>query len=325
MGRFAVGELAPRGPPNLEIQVVSAFSGEELCKVAATRDWSVLNTKAQIEFKLGVPIYMQHLMVGPTMLCDGESLGKIFDIQPAGIIRLVKSAAGLVSSDYMADQTEINGKMRAVLVDWLVKVHKWCKFRSETLFLTVALLDRYLAQKMVARKMFQLTGVTALLIAAKFEEVHVPKINDIVYVCDQAYTRKQVRTTECLMLVALGFHVHCPTVAHFLAHPEEGLEDECWGHIRFTDYLAELSLHDLGMLHYAPSDIAAAAQILSSEVLGPWPSKAEKEICDAPEDCINELRGLMNAAPFSSYQTSRTKLMRFMTEAQCATLKQMGI
>lgn len=215
--------------------------------------------------------------------------------------------------------------MRAVLVDWLVKVHKWCKFRPETLFLTIALLDRYLARRVVARKMFQLTGVTALLIAAKFEEVHVPKINDIVYVCDQAYTAEQVLTAECSMLVALDFHVHCPTVAHFLIHPEVGLEDESWGHTRFTSYLAELSLHEVSMLRYAPSDIASAAQILSSEVLGPWPGKAEKEICDRPDDCINDLRGLMHAAPFSSTQTSRTKLMRFMTEAQCATLKQMGI
>merc|ERR1719210_3187569 len=209
------------------------------------------------------------------MLCDGETLGKIFNAQQVGIIRLVKSAAGLVGSDYMADQTEINGKMRFVLVDWLVKVHKWGKFRPETLFLTIALLDRYLAQKAVARKTFQLTGVTALLIAAKFEEVQVPKVSDIVYVTDQAYTSKQVRTEECLMLAALDFHVHCPTIAHFLIYPEVGLDDECWGHIRFTGYLAELSLHDVGMLRYAPSDIASAAQMLSGEVLGPWPSDLE--------------------------------------------------
>ena len=44
----------------------------------------------------------------------------------------------------LASQVEINGCMRAILVDWLVQVHSRFHLLQETLFLTVAILDRYL-------------------------------------------------------------------------------------------------------------------------------------------------------------------------------------
>jgi G2/mitotic-specific cyclin-B, other len=45
---------------------------------------------------------------------------------------------------YLAKQTDINEKMRAILIDWLIEVHLKFKLLPETLFLTVNLIDRYL-------------------------------------------------------------------------------------------------------------------------------------------------------------------------------------
>jgi cyclin B len=42
-------------------------------------------------------------------------------------------------------QPDINGKMRAILIDWLVDVHLKFKLKDETLYVTVALIDRYLS------------------------------------------------------------------------------------------------------------------------------------------------------------------------------------
>ena len=42
-------------------------------------------------------------------------------------------------------QPDINSKMRAILVDWLVDVHLKFKLRDETLYETITLIDRYLA------------------------------------------------------------------------------------------------------------------------------------------------------------------------------------
>ena len=44
----------------------------------------------------------------------------------------------------MIHQTEINDKMRAILVDWLIEVHSKFKLRKETLFITINIIDRFL-------------------------------------------------------------------------------------------------------------------------------------------------------------------------------------
>ena len=38
----------------------------------------------------------------------------------------------------------VNGKMRAVLVDWLVEVHSQFKLLQETLYMTVYVIDKFL-------------------------------------------------------------------------------------------------------------------------------------------------------------------------------------
>lgn len=63
---------------------------------------------------------------------------------------------------------------------------------DETLFLTVNIIDRFLQQQSVVRKELQLVGVTAMLLACKYEEVSVPIVDDFVVISDNAYTRKEV-------------------------------------------------------------------------------------------------------------------------------------
>ena len=48
-------------------------------------------------------------------------------------------------------QTDINEKMRAILIDWLVEVHLKFKLVPESLYLTVNLIDRYLEKELVTR------------------------------------------------------------------------------------------------------------------------------------------------------------------------------
>lgn len=94
---------------------------------------------------------------------------------------------------YMENQPHINERMRSILVDWLVEVHLKFKLVPETLYLTVNLIDRYLERQEVSRPKLQLVGVTSLLIASKYEEIYPPELRDLVYICDRAYTRSEVR------------------------------------------------------------------------------------------------------------------------------------
>lgn len=82
--------------------------------------------------------------------------------------------------------------MRVILVGWLIEVHLKFKLFPETLFLTVNLIDRYCEKKYVQRTNYQLLGVTAMLIASKYEEIYAPEIRDFVYITDKAYTKEQI-------------------------------------------------------------------------------------------------------------------------------------
>lgn len=50
-----------------------------------------------------------------------------------------------VPPTYMQSQPQINARMRAILVDWLVQVHLKFSLLQETLYLTISIVDRYLA------------------------------------------------------------------------------------------------------------------------------------------------------------------------------------
>merc|ERR1719412_2829958 len=81
-----------------------------------------------------------------------------------------------VKEDYLADQTEILPKMRAVLIDWLIGVHLQFHLLQETLYTTVAIIDRFMQAEIghgtVTREKLQLVGVAAMLIASKYEEIY---------------------------------------------------------------------------------------------------------------------------------------------------------
>lgn len=77
---------------------------------------------------------------------------------------------------YMSSQTDINERMRAILIDWLIEVHHRLMLMPETLYLTVYIIDQYLSMENVLRKELQLVGVSAMLISCKYEEIWAPLV-----------------------------------------------------------------------------------------------------------------------------------------------------
>ena len=93
-----------------------------------------------------------------------------------------------IPQHYLDEHEEVNAKMRSILVDWLVQVHKRFKLESDTLYLTIGILDRYLSScETIKKNEMQLIGITSLMIACKSEEILFPDIEDYVYICDNAY------------------------------------------------------------------------------------------------------------------------------------------
>lgn len=89
--------------------------------------------------------------------------------------------------DYMIKQTDINAKMRSILVDWLIEVHRKFELTPETLYLTINIVDRFLSIMVVSRRELQLVGISSMLIASKYEEIWAPEVGIIFF----AFTHAQ--------------------------------------------------------------------------------------------------------------------------------------
>ncbi|XP_010534163.1 PREDICTED: cyclin-B2-4-like isoform X2 [Tarenaya hassleriana] len=163
-----------------------------------------------------------------------------------------------VPPNYMENQQDLNERMRGILIDWLIEVHYKFELMEETLYLTVNLIDRFLAAQEIVRKKLQLVGVTAMLLACKYEEVSVPVVDDLILISDKAYTRTEVLDMEKLMVTTLQFNFCLPTPYVFMrrflkaAQSDKKLE-------LLSFFIIELCLVEYEMLKYPPSQLAASA------------------------------------------------------------------
>ncbi|KAL3593077.1 hypothetical protein D5086_011717 [Populus alba] len=166
--------------------------------------------------------------------------------------------SGCVPPNYMAQQFDINDRMRGILIDWLIEVHYKFELMEETLYLTVNLIDRFLAVHPVVRKKLQLVGVTAMLLACKYEEVSVPVVEDLILISDKAYSRKEVLDMEKNMVNALQFNLSVPTPYVFMRRFLKA--SQCDRKLELLAFfIIELCLVEYNMLKFPPSLLAAAA------------------------------------------------------------------
>ncbi|XP_034944617.1 G2/mitotic-specific cyclin-A [Chelonus insularis] len=178
---------------------------------------------------------------------------------------------------YMKKQPDITYEMRAILVDWLVEVAEEYRLQSETLYLAVSYVDRFLSYMSVVRAKLQLVGTAAMFIAAKYEEIYAPDVGEFVYITDDTYSKKQVLRMEHLILRVLSFDLTVPTPLTFL-------KDLCISNnlsekvLFLAMYLCELSLLEADdYLQFLPSHLAAAAVAVARHTLQEeaWPHELE--------------------------------------------------
>ena len=154
-------------------------------------------------------------------------------------------------------QKEINLQMRSILVDWIIDVHYKFGFTDETLFMTIFTIDRYISIKQISRIKFQLLGITAMLLACKHEEINVPKIEDFIYITDNAYNKDEVTHMEKDILNALNFELLYPSPIKFYEILSLKFNFDKFQHL-LGKYLMESFLIDLNWINYKPSVISCA-------------------------------------------------------------------
>lgn len=189
---------------------------------------------------------------------------------------LEKDQSNPIRKDYMQAQTDINSKMRAILIDWLVDVHQKFELLPQTLFSCVSLIDRYLQATEIKRTKLQLVGIASLMIVSKIEEVYSPMVKDYLAVCDNAYSAAELLAMEGEILAKLGFNVLCPTAFTFLSNfnLRIQLEDKLF---YYAQFLLETALLEMNHLKHSHSALAAGAVFFTNKLFKKegWPQEYE--------------------------------------------------
>ena len=90
---------------------------------------------------------------------------------------------------------------RTILVDWLINVHLYFKLNDECLYLTVKLIDSFLARtKNISKTKLQLLGICALQVSSKYIELIHPTVKDLIELCEKCYTKKEIISFEKKLL-----------------------------------------------------------------------------------------------------------------------------
>ncbi|KTW27573.1 uncharacterized protein T551_03072 [Pneumocystis jirovecii RU7] len=173
--------------------------------------------------------------------------------------------------DYMDRQKELQWKMRGILVDWLIEVHAKFRLLPETLFLSVNIIDRFLSLRVCSLPKLQLVGITALFIAAKYEEVMCPSIKNFIYMADGGYTNEEILKAEQYVLQVLGYDMSYPNPMNFLRRVSKADNYDIQTRT-VAKYLIEISLLDHRFLPFVPSNIAASGIYLARIMVtgGDW-------------------------------------------------------
>lgn len=162
-----------------------------------------------------------------------------------------------IKPNFMSKQREINNKMRAIIVNWIIEVHNRFKLLPDTLFLSVIIFDRYMSLVQgIKKRRLQLVGVTSLLLACKYEEIFSPEVRDFVCILDRAYEREDLMDQENEMMKKLKFEVTFPTSLKYyeILRIEFKIEDEYYD---YGCFLLELTLLDARFSNYSQAIIAS--------------------------------------------------------------------
>ena len=164
-------------------------------------------------------------------------------------------------NDIITIQTDIKDTMRCILIDWIISLQNKFFIKTNTLFLTINLIDRYLSKKSILRTKFQLLGVASLFIAYKYEEINMKKIDDFVNLAAGAFNKYEILEMEKNIIDLVEFNLDLPLCNDFFdllsTVYKFDKKEYCFGY-----FLLEAFLLDISCCEYKQSQIALATTFI---------------------------------------------------------------
>jgi len=208
-------------------------------------------------------------------------------------------------------QNVVTPHNRSYALDWLVQVQMHFKLSNKSLFLAVNIFDRLLAVQQINHASVQLTCISSLMIAVKYEQVWPLSVSDYTFICGNAYTPRQICDMERTILGRIDYRLTVPTLSSFLSilcKKYYGNETLVW----LASYLCELTLLEYSFYKHKPLLVCAACIMVARMSLGykAWTKTLAKHSkCKEGQlrMIASEVILMHRAAPTSGFQSVREK------------------
>ena len=178
------------------------------------------------------------------------------------------------SNNGASTNSTINELWREKICEWCYQVVDHFDFNREVVSVAMNYLDRYLATRLVNRRIFQLAAMTALYLAIKLFEPGKLRMASLIDLSRGYFMAEHIVTMEDSMLQSLKWYVHPPTSFAFCRDFMRLVSGDISPRARhdvneLARFMTELSVCDYWFITKKPSSIALAALINAIELQGP--------------------------------------------------------
>lgn len=263
----ALEEVSEESSKMVTRSSVKQAQGKVEKKEKAEEAEPIKSIEAPVELRLNAPPERK-LPEGVEWDFDGENWLDPFQVShyAMDIFNYLKEREKIFPiGDYMEKQICLSRWMRSLLVDWMVEVQESFELNHETLYLAVKLVDLYLTKVTVGKETLQLLGAASLFIASKFDERIPPMVEDFLYICDGAYTQKELLRMEMNILRIVDFDLGIPLSYRFLRRYARCAKVSM-PTLTLARYILEYSLMDYATIMFSDSKMAAAALFLALQM-----------------------------------------------------------
>jgi len=219
----------------------------------------------------------------------------------------------------------VDRECRVKMCEWCYQVTDFCKFRRETVAISMSYLDRFLSSSrprarraLRDRKEYQLAAMTTLYIAIKLFEPMAMDAGLLSAISHGCYTEMDIVDMEQEILTALSWMMNGPTAHDFLSHiialmPPSACDNDdaaVTTLLDFSRFQVEIAVCDYDFALQKPSVLALAAILNSAEGI-------DEEVFSAPRrfEFLQTIADESGMNPFSSQvNAARVRLLELFAK-----------
>lgn len=227
-------------------QTIDEYSDPEIVENEDTTTFSINNLSPvdlnHLDDPLNVPLYAEKIIINAKNETD---------------------ICILESNSLSKTQTEIDHRIRNIVINWITALHQDLFYLPETLMSTVFYFDKVLSKVNIPKKDVQMVGAVCLLISSKINERKPSGINYFIKHSNYPYTPDDFRRCEQMVIRALNYQLEYPSKKLFLQRFLDCINaDQEFIHV--ANFICESTIFNFELNQFSPDQIAFGCIIITA-------------------------------------------------------------